>query len=117
MARDVTIGGNGTLFVGEDKTFRHEILSDDIPVDMTGWAVQMVVHSSKGQVLINKTATVAGVYSATQAANLQRATITLTDTEMDIPPGTHRHSLKRTDDGSETVLSYGKFIVESATQV
>jgi hypothetical protein len=117
MAALVTIGGNGSLFVGEDKSVRLEVLdTDGVPVDLTGWAVRFLVLSQSGSVLIDETAAITGVYSATRSANTQRAVVTLTDTEMNIPDGTHRHSWKRTDDGSETILAYGNCVVERTTQ-
>mgnify|MGYP000651515120 CR=1 FL=1 len=117
MANQVDIGGDGLLFVGEDKVYRLELLDDDdIPVDMTGWAVTFVVKTRAGTTLLTKTASISGTYSATRASNTQRATVSLTDTEMAIAPGSHRHSWKRTDDGSESILAYGLFVVEQTTQ-
>ena len=118
MGAQATIGGSGTLFVGEDKTLKLELLdSSDVPVDMTGWAVSLIVHTKAGEVVVTETATISGVYSATRSVNTQRAVVTLTDTEMGIAAGTHRHSWKRTDDGSESILAYGDFIVEQTTQI
>lgn len=118
MAALVTLGGAGSLFVGEDKTLKWELIdTTGVPVDMSGWAIRLLVLSSSGTVMINKTASITGSYSSTRSANTQRAVVTLTDTDMEIPDGTHQHSLKRTDDGSETILTYGPCIVERATQV
>lgn len=117
MGAQATMGGSGTLFVGEDKSCRLELLdSSDVPVDMTGWTVLLVVHSQKDDTLIEETASITGTYNATRSVNTQRAVVTLTDTELQVPAGTHRHSWKRTDDGSEAVLAYGEFIVEQTTQ-
>jgi hypothetical protein len=117
MAAVATMGGSGGLFVGEDKLCRLELLdADDVPVDMVGWTIALVVHSKKGDTLVNELASVEGTYNATRSVNTQRAVVTLTDTEMAIPPGVHQHSWKRTDDGSETILAYGDFIVERTTQ-
>jgi hypothetical protein len=128
MAFEQTIGGEGTLFVGEDKTLSLELLqsgsdpdsSASVPENMAGWAVQFIVRikdDSTGNPILTKTATVSGSYSATRASNTQRAVVTLTDTDMDaLVPRIYRHSWKRTDDGSETVLAYGNFSVQRATQ-
>ena len=117
MAAIATIGGNGSLFVGEDKSLRLEVVdTDGIPVDLTGWAVRFFVVSQGSKVLIDKTASITGVYSATRSANTQRAVVTLTDTDMAIDAGTHQQSWKRTDDGSETILADGDYIVERTTQ-
>lgn len=118
MGAQVNIGGAGTLFVGEDKTVRLELLdSSDVPVDMSGWAITMLVVDRAGDTLLTESGTVSGVYSATRASNTQRAVFTLTDTEMAIAAGAHRYSIKRTDDGSETILAFGLFTVEKTTQI
>lgn len=110
MAYEVTLGGDGALFVGEDKTLRMQVLDEDgDPVTISGWAISMVIRRTddpSDTAVLTKTATISG--------NL--AVVTLTDTEMAITAGYYRHSWKRTDDGSETVLAYGPFIVEAATQ-
>lgn len=117
MASHVTMGGDGTLFVGEDKTCQLEVLdADGIPVDITGWNIRLFVLSTGSQVLIDKTASVSGVYSVTPLINTQRAVVTLTDADTSIEDGTHRHSWKRTDGGSETILAYGDFVIERTTQ-
>jgi hypothetical protein len=128
MAFEQTIGGEGELFRGEDKTLELEVLqsgedADDTaatPENIAGWAIQFIVRlkdDSSGDPVLTKTATVSGSYNATRASNTQRAVVTLTDTDMDaLVPRIYRHSWKRTDDGSETVLAYGNFSVQRATQ-
>lgn len=122
MATTVTIGGNGTLFVGEDKTIKLELLdAADIPVDMSGWTLLFDVRlkdTSPDPAILSKTPTITGTYNVVRASNTQRAVVALTDTEMNLfkqktPP--YRHSWKRMDDGSETVLSRGNFAPEKAT--
>jgi len=119
MATTVTIGGSGTLFVGEDKLFRHETLdANSLPVDMTGWDVRFDVRTTDASttVIFGKTASIIGVYNPVRATNTQRAIVSLSDTEMNTVKGkTYRHSWKRMDDGVETVLARGPFVVEKAT--
>lgn len=118
MASRVTMGGKGDLFVGEDKSCRLELVSNTgVPVDMTDWTVRLLIVSASGAILIDKTASITGSYSATRSVNTQRAVVTLTDDDLAIPDGTHQHSWKRTNAGSETVLAYGECVVERATQV
>ena len=47
----------------------------------------------------------------------QWATIILTDVDLGAPlvSNTYRHAWKRVDEGNETVLAYGPFIVQGAT--
>ena len=119
-APEVQIGGNGSLFVGEDKTFELELVDTaGDPVEMTGWAVKLVVRkgdATADPAIFDKTASITGVYDPVRATNTQRAVVTLTDTEMNtVKAKTYRHSWKRMDDGSETVLAYGNFVVQKAT--
>ena len=120
MATTVTIGGNGALFVGEDKTLRLELLdAASIPVDMTGWVLVFDVRVKDTSVdppILTKIPTVTGVYNIIRATNTQRAVVVLTDTEMNLfKAKTYRYSWKRMDDGSETVLVRGPFAPEKAT--
>lgn len=123
MASNVDVGGSGALFIGEDKQFRLEVLdSADVPVDITGWVIVLLVRlrEASAEALLTKTATVSGTYSATRTANTQRAIVDVADTELSedtFDPRTYRYSFKRTDDGSETILAYGNFVMQRATQV
>lgn len=120
MALAATIGGNGTLFVGEDKTFKLQLLDTaGVPVNMAGMLILFDVRrtdTSAEPAIFSKTATISGVYSTDPLVNTQRAVVVLTDTEMNtVKAGTYRHSWKRMDDGSETVLAWGPFTPQKAT--
>lgn len=119
MAKQWTIGGAGDLFKGEDKTLKLEVLDgSDLPVDIAVWSITMDVRltvDASAPATLSKTATVSGTYNANRNTNTQRAVVTLTDTELGITATTYQHAWKRTDDGSETILAYGDFIVEEAT--
>lgn len=120
MAREVAIGGSGSLFVGEDKILRIEILDvANLPVDLTGMDIVFDVRkkdNAPDPAIFSLSTVITGVYASTRSANTQRAVAVLTDTQMNtISAKTYRHSWKRMDDGSETVLAYGDFIVEKAT--
>jgi len=120
MATTQTIGGDGDLFVGEDKIFRLELLDeDDAPVDMAVWVILFDVRKtdkSAPPAIFSKFATIEGVYNAVRALNTQRAVVVLTDTELNtVSNKTYRYSWKRMDDASETVLARGPFVVEKAT--
>lgn len=133
MAWTVNIGGKdntlGRVFIGEDKIIDFEMLNGDpddtasIPVNITGFAFLFVCRQSIDAVaaLISKSLSVTGTYSATRSVNTQRARLSLTDTDLSssvFPKAMSAYySVKRTDDGSETISHEGKFIVEQATQV
>lgn len=120
MAREVNIGGDGALFVGEDKILVLELLdTSDVPVNMSGWVLLFDVRKSDAAAepaILSKTPVIAGVYNSIRGTNTQRASVTLTDTDMNLLKArTYRHSWKRMDDGSETVLAYGNFAPQKAT--
>lgn len=138
MATNQTIGGNGSLFVGEDKDFFFEVIDvsgltadqldeNGLPVDPTlGVPVNIAAmtllfdvrkkDNSPDPSILPLTPSVVGVYSATRTANTQRAKVTVTDTQMNLfKAQDYRHSLKRMDDGSETVITRGNFSPEKAT--
>jgi hypothetical protein len=120
MAEEVKIGGDGALFAGEDKTINFEILdADSVPVNMSGWTVAFLVRRSDTdtETVLTASASISGSYNATRASNTQRAVVTILDTDTQhLNAGKYRYSLKRTDDGNETVLNYGIYEVERATQ-
>lgn len=120
MALEVTIGGDGALFVGEDKQFRFEILdTSSVPVNITGWVLLFDVRkkdNSAAPALLTKTPSITGVYNIVRATNTQRAIVTLTDDDMNLfQAKTYRYSCKRMDDGSETVTNWGDFAPQKAT--
>jgi hypothetical protein len=120
MATNVNIGGDGTLFVGEDKTFDLEVLDTaGVPVNISAWTMIFDVRlhdNSTDPAIFSKVPTVIGVYNVTRASNTQRARVVLTDTELNtVTTKTYRQSWKRMDDGFETVLLYGNFAPQKAT--
>ena len=120
MATETTLGGDGSLFVGEDKTIRLELLDvDGLPVSMTGWGLLFDVRkndTSAEPAILSRTPTLTGTYNSVRATNTQRAVVILTDTELNLfRAQTYRYSFKRTDNDSETVLTWGDFAPQKAT--
>jgi hypothetical protein len=120
VALEVNIGGDGELFVGEDKVLRLEVLdTDGIPVNILGWAIIFDVRKSDDAVapaIISATGTVTGSYNVSPTLNGQRALFTLTDDDLNLLTARiYRHSFKRTDAGVETVLAYGDLHPQKAT--
>lgn len=117
MANEFTHGGDGELFVGEDKTLH---LTLDPPVDMTGWLIHFVIRKTDAAgdpALLTKVATV--IVGGTIAE------VTLSDDETNLwadgsevkakTEDHYRHSWKRMDPGLETVLGYGDIIFQKST--
>ena len=121
MASEVTIGGGGTLFVGEDKVLRFEFFSSaTVAVDITGWVLRFDIrkkdNAADPAIVFYEPLQISGVFNSVRASNQQRAFVPLTDTDMNLfKAGIYRYSVKRMDDGSETVTHYGDFAPEKAT--
>lgn len=120
MAIEGEIGGEGKLFVGEDKILRLTVQDvDSVPVDIGGWAIKLIVRKHDKDLdpaIFDKNASIVGFYNVDPLVNTQKAEVQLTDTEMNtVKAKTHRYSWKRMDDGSETILRFGDFIVQLAT--
>jgi hypothetical protein len=108
------------IFIGADYQRHYHIKDEDetTSINITGWALSWMLKKrlahDDSEALITKTTgggtvTIAGTFNATPANNLQRATISILDTETDpLAKGDYQWELKRTDAGSETVLAYGK---------
>lgn len=128
MATDVTIGGGGSIFVGEDKVLRLELagvnpdgtVSTTVAIDMTGWTMLFDVRkkdkSPDPAILAITPLTITGVFNALRSSNTQRALVPLTDDQLNLfRAKAYRWSWKRMDDGSETVLAWGTFAPQKAT--
>jgi hypothetical protein len=126
MAEEVTIGGSGSLFVGEDKVLRFELptpavggVASVVAVDMTGWAMVFDVRkgdASADPAILSVVPTLTGTFNSVRATNTQRAIVTLTDDQMNLfRAKNYRWSWKRMDSGSETVLGWGTFAPQKAT--
>lgn len=119
MANEVDIGGTGTLFIDEDKGIRLEVLdTDGNPVDTTGWNVDLVISVSDFSATPTLTlhTTLTGTYNATRGVNTQRRLATFSDTDLSLFKAiTYRHSWKRMDSLSKTVLAYGNFSPQKAS--
>lgn len=113
MAEESNI--TGEWYVGEDKTFPFTIYQKSAagvlsgtPQDITGWALKWELRISDTSVdpaTLTKT-TSAGITINAGTGGTGFVTIADTDTDA-LSPRVYRHALKRTDDGSETVLLYG----------
>jgi hypothetical protein len=133
MAFNIQIGGHGDLFIGDAKTIEIEVFErpatykagdpvdlDVWPmVDITGWAISMVVKTSvdAATATLTKTASITGTYNVTRAVNTQRAVFSLleADTRL-LSPRNYAVSIKRTTPGVGEVLGYGTLVAEKTTQ-
>lgn len=134
---ETQIGGESTerVFLGTDWTKAWKVADYDADStgatakDIAGWAITFEIRktpSTSGTALLSKTVgsglTISGTFNSVLATSTQKVTLAVADT--DIVPATFGangglfyYSLKRTDDTFETILAYGKIVIERATQV
>src|SRR5215831_1118128 len=116
MANKVQVGGNGSLFVGEDKTLSLEVLDTNAaPIDMTGWTVTLQIRDPN-TVYISTTCTISGTYNVTRSVNTQRANRTLSAAETRLFQARRYDIAWKRTDNNLTVLAYGDFVPELTTQ-
>jgi hypothetical protein len=128
MAVNYDFTEDAHIFLGEDKILRFLVVDvEGNPENVGDWAMTWVLRTSDKAVdpaILTKSTggsgiTVTGTYSGTLASHTQRVLVTLLDTDTDaasgVKPKTYRYSLKRTDDGFETILAYGDFVIRKVT--
>jgi hypothetical protein len=126
MSTELNILGDTDLnrvFFDADYRLRFPIVdAEGVPIDVSGWAFSWTLRrkaNTPDPPLIRKTSadgiTVTGTYDVDPTANTQRVVVALSDKDTYDPDndllvreGTYVYGLKRTDDGSETVVAFGK---------
>jgi hypothetical protein len=121
MARQQNINAAAQYFTGEDKALVFTIYqSDEVTAqNITGWTLSWMVKAARtdedSAALLTKT-TASGITLTTPLSGI--CTVTITDDDLndsDLEAGTtYHHELKRTNDGFETVLAYGTFLLNQA---
>lgn len=108
----------GVWFIGADLTLRFTVFADaehTTCVNVALFAMSYALRRKNTDAdppLISKstgagTITITGVFNATPSVNTQRVLVSILDTDTDgLEAGAYMHSLKRTDDGFETVMMY-----------
>lgn len=119
MAAEIDIGGDNTLFVGEDKTFELELIDENgDPVNMAGLTLLFDVRkkdNSPDPAIMGITPTLVGVFNVVRASNTQRALALVTDTQMNLfRQREYRYSWKVMS-FPETVVAFGDFLPQKAT--
>lgn len=118
MAIEANIPDASDWFTGEDKALVFTIYESDetTPQDITGWTVswRLKRRQSDADSAALLTKTVGGGISLTTPLS-GVLTVSVADTDTDaILAGSYFHELKRTTDGSETVLSFGSAVLKQA---
>jgi hypothetical protein len=118
MAIRDDITADDDLYTGEDKTLTITVYQADgaTPQNITGWALsyrwKRKASDPDTAAVLTKT-TASGIALTTPATGI--CTVTIDDTDTDnLAPQTYVHELKRTDAGSETVLTTGTVLLQRA---
>ena len=108
------------LPIGTDFSYPYAITNEaqTVAIDITGftlsWMLKKYLSQPDALAALTKTIAnggiaVAGAFNTVPASNLQRATVTVLDTDTDpLAAGMYYWELKRTDPGLETRLAYGQ---------
>jgi hypothetical protein len=118
MAIRDDITADDDLYTGEDKSLVFTLYQSDgtTPQNITGWALayawKKALSDPDSAAVLTKT-TGSGITLTTPVAGI--CTITIADTDTDaLAARTYVHELKRTDAGSETVLTTGTVVLQQA---
>jgi hypothetical protein len=134
MAEENTIGGDGSLFIGEHKDLFFGPLTEPegwntalqgtySPSDLSALTIRFVVRrkdNSEDPAIIDRAIDgFTGIYSSVLATNTQQIRVYLTDDELNLfrilpDDAAYRWSLKIMDE-PETILGYGDFAPQQAT--
>lgn len=118
MAIRDDIDADDDFYTGEDKTITVTIYQSDgaTPQNITGWSLSYVWKRAKtdadSAAVLTKT-TANGIALTTPVDGV--CTVTISDTDTDsLTARTYWHELKRTDAGSETVITTGTVELQQA---
>lgn len=110
MAVRFDISADADFFIGTDQPIEIDVTQSDesTPQTMTGWALTWELKDSpSSSAHISKTVGV-GISIGNGSGTDDRVTITVTDTDTEpLEAGLYYHQLRRTDAGSERILSFG----------
>lgn len=111
MAIDRDITATDDWFTGEDKQLSLTVYqgATTTPQEITGWAISFMIkrdaRDADASAKVTKTVG-SGIVLTTPASGLMTITVTDTDTSL-LKAGNYAYEVKRTDDGSKTVLTRG----------
>lgn len=123
MAKETVID---RYFLGSDEAYSFHIKNEgetvslDIAVWTLSWRVRKIRSYPTAQQVLQATVVlekstggagivIGGLFNSDPTTNLQRAVVTVEDTDTDtLKPGSYQYELKRIDVGFETVLAYGR---------
>lgn len=118
MALRDDITADDDFYTGEDKSLVFTVYQSDgtTAQNITGWTLSYMWKlrptDADASAVLTKTTT-AGIVLTTPVSGI--CTVTIDDTDTDsLTPQTYYHELKRTNSGSETVLTTGTVLLQRA---
>jgi hypothetical protein len=123
---ELEIFDEGSLDPGSyatDALFAAAVVAQGTMVNVASFAMTFTIRKGYGDadpVVVTKTTasgiTVTGSFNATRASNTQRVRVAIEDTDTEnLKPGSYVYTLKRTDAGNETTLSFGPVVLRQGT--
>ena len=109
------MGDTETWVLGEDRTLECTVVdANGAAQHSTGYAVEWVLREAPNSATADITKTTGdGITITDGPAGECRVAIADTNT-IDLSPGRYFHTLRRTDDGLETELSFGQAVLQEA---
>jgi hypothetical protein len=121
VAIEDNIAQSDEFFIGGAYILEFEIfeLDEVTPLDASLFEFEYVLakHEGDDEPLISKINDIAvvGAFNSDPALNTQRVEVSLTATETsELKPGLYRHTLWRTNEGDEAVLTFGSVVARRA---
>ncbi len=116
MSVDAPIADTDNLFIGEDRSLEFTVVdAAGAAQDISGYALEWVMREAPNSTnaAITKTTGGGGITITDGPGGVCSVAIEDTDT-LSLLPGRYFHTLRRTDDGVETVLSFGEAVLQQA---
>lgn len=115
MSVEAPIPISDNFFIGEDRVLEFTVVDEnDAAVDITSYALEWVLRRKRGSPSADITKTTGSGITITDGPNgVCEVAIDDTDT-LTLSPEQYFHTLRRTDDGLETVLSFGDLFLQQA---
>ena len=120
MAIRFDIGKDQHFYIGEDTVITFDVVEDDeiTPQNMAGWGLtwemKALPSTPSASAVITKTVG-SGIAIGNGSATDDRATVTIDDDDTEgLTPGVYYHQLRRTDAGTEVILTVGDALLRAS---
>lgn len=115
MSEESPVRADDHWFIGEDRTFRYPVVDENGDVQpITGWGLEWVLRErpDAGTTVLSKTVGT-GITITDGTAGICSVAVADTDT-IGLTAGDYYYALRRSDEGYETVLAFGRATLRQA---